>query len=72
MRILEDYMTESKNFEEILEELRNLVENLELDEVSLESSVKNFEKGMGLIKKAENILTQAQKKIEVIEQSQNN
>ncbi len=65
-------MTESKNFEEILEELRNLVENLELDEVSLESSVKNFEKGMGLIKKAENILTQAQKKIEVIEQSQNN
>lgn len=63
-------MTESKNFEEILEELRNLVEGLELDEVSLESSVKNFEKGMDLIKKAENILTQAQKKIEVIEQGQ--
>ncbi len=65
-------MTESKNFEAILEELRKLVETLETDEVSLEDSVENFEKGMELIKKAENILTQAQKKIEVIEQSQNN
>ena len=65
-------MTESKNFEAILEELRKLVETLETDEVSLEDSVENFEKGMELIKKAENILTQAQKKIEVIEQNQNN
>jgi exodeoxyribonuclease VII small subunit len=64
-------MTDNKNFEEILEELKTLVESLEMDEVSLENSVKNFERGMDLIKKAETILTEAQKKIEVIELNQN-
>jgi len=67
MMTQEDFMTENKNFEEILSELKNLVESLEMDEANLESSVKNFETGMDLIKKAENILTKAQKKIEIIE-----
>jgi len=65
-------MSNDKSFEEILENLKKLVESLEMDEASLEDSVKNFETGMELIKKAENILTQAQHKIEVIEQNQSN
>jgi len=63
-------MTETKNFEEILSELKKLVENLEMDEANLENSVKNFETGMDLIKKAEKILTEAQTKIETIELNQ--
>ena len=62
-------MTENKNFETILSELKNLVENLEMDDANLENSVKNFEVGMELIKHAETILTKAQKKIETIENS---
>ena len=65
-------MTENKNFEEILTELKTLVESLEMDEANLEISVKNFETGMGLIKKAESILTRAQEKIEIIENNQIN
>jgi exodeoxyribonuclease VII small subunit len=64
-------MTENKSFEEILSELKGLVENLEMDGANLESSVRDFENGMKLIKKAEDILTQAQRKIEIIEQNQN-
>jgi len=63
-------MTETKNFEEILDELKKLVENLEMDEANLENSVKNFEIGMELIKQAEKILTEAQNKIETIELNQ--
>ncbi len=63
-------MTESKNFEDILSELKKLVENLEMDDANLENSVKNFEVGMELIKQAETILTKAQKKIEIIESNQ--
>jgi len=63
-------MTDNKNFEDILNELKKLVENLEMDDANLENSVKNFEVGMELIKQAENILTKAQKKIEVIESNQ--
>ena len=63
-------MTETKNFEEILGELKKLVENLEMDEANLENSVKNFEIGMELIKQAEKILTEAQNKIETIELNQ--
>jgi len=64
-------MTKDKSFEEILNELKNLVENLEMDDANLENSVKNFENGMELIKQAETILTKAQKKIEIIENSKN-
>lgn len=63
-------MTESKNFEEILSELKKLVESLEMDEANLENSVKSFETGMKLIKQAEKILTEAQTKIETIEINQ--
>jgi exodeoxyribonuclease VII small subunit len=42
-----------------------------MDGANLESSVRDFENGMKLIKKAEDILTQAQRKIEIIEQNQN-
>ena len=63
-------MTDNKNFEDILNELKKLVENLEMDDANLENSVKNFEVGMELIKQAENILTKAQKKIEIIESNQ--
>jgi len=63
-------MTETRNFEEILDELKKLVENLEMDEANLENSVKNFEIGMELIKQAEKILTEAQNKIETIELNQ--
>ena len=70
MKIQEDSMTETRNFEEILDELKKLVENLEMDEANLENSVKNFEIGMELIKQAEKILTEAQNKIETIELNQ--
>lgn len=60
-------MSENKTFEEIMQELKKLVQNLEQEEISLEDSVKNFERGMELVKKAEEILTQAQSKIEVME-----
>lgn len=54
------------SFEELLEELDGLVNELESGELSLEDSLKTFERGMKLADQGSGILDEAEKKVEVL------
>lgn len=53
-------------FETALNELEALVHNMESGELSLEDSLKSFEKGMQLSRDCQQALLQAEQKIEVL------
>lgn len=59
-------MSKVMHFEESLNELEQIVKQLEQGELSLEDSLKQFEKGIGLARRAQEILNQANQKIEVL------
>lgn len=61
-------MVKTVNFEKSLKELETIVKELENGELPLENSLKQFEKGMTLAKKCQDILTDAEQKIETISQ----
>ena len=54
------------SFEEAIKELTNIVSSIEQGQIPLETSLKQYEKGMDLIKHCRNILQQAEKRIEKI------
>ena len=54
------------NFEEAINGLEKIAEELEKDELDLEESVKKFEEGMLLSKKCNEILEKAEKKITIL------
>lgn len=55
-------------FEDAMQELEAITAKLEKGDLSLDESVSNFEKGMKLAKKCNNILEEAEKKIKVLVQ----
>lgn len=65
-------MTKNINFEQSISELEGIVNTLEKGELSLDESLKQFEKGIGLARQCQNVLTQAEQKIEMLTQDQNN
>lgn len=54
------------NFEENIENLEKIVQELEKGELNLDDSIKKFEEGMQLSKKCNEILEQAEKKITIL------
>lgn len=60
--------TESKelNFEETMQELEKIVQELEKGELNLDESISKFEEGMKLSKSASDYLEKAEKKITVL------
>ena len=54
------------NFESNMKELENIVEQMSQNTLSLEESIKLFEKGMSLSKHCSKELTQARQKIQKI------
>lgn len=67
--------TENKelNFEETMQELEKIVQELEKGNLNLDDSINKFEKGMKLSKSASDYLEKAEKKITVlINNSDNN
>lgn len=54
------------NFEENLEQLEKVVQELESGKLNLEDSIKKFEEGMDLSKKCNEILENAEKRITVL------
>ena len=63
------YEEESKTLEDFLGELEKVVSGLESGELSLEDSLKQFEKGVGLYKNCKKILSKAESKISVLTDS---
>ncbi len=54
------------NFEENVEQLEKIVQELEKGDLNLDESIKKFEEGMNLSKKCNEILEEAEKKITVL------
>lgn len=55
---------ESVDFERALDELEKLVERMEQGDLTLEESLKSFERGMELTKQCQSALDQAQQKVD--------
>jgi len=53
-------------FEENMEKLEKIVQDLENGDLNLEASIKKFEEGMELSKKCSEILEEAEKKITIL------
>ena len=54
------------NFEEALEELERLVSSMEQGELSLEDSMKAFEKGIKLTRECQTALQKAEQKVQIL------
>ena len=63
-------MSEAIQFEKSVSELEHIVKQLENGELSLEDSLKEFEKGIGLARKCQDVLNQAEQKIEFLTKTQ--
>ena len=59
------------NFEETLQNLEQIVQELEKGELNLDDSMKKFEQGMELSKKANKYLEDAEKKITLLIEKNN-
>jgi len=57
---------DKKTFEESMNELEKIVENLEKGEMPLESSIEAFQKGVELSKSLSKVLDEMEKKITVL------
>jgi exodeoxyribonuclease VII small subunit len=57
---------EEKNFEELIEELEEITTQLENDKLTLDDSVKLFEKGMKISKDCNEKLENAEKRITIL------
>ncbi len=59
------------NFEEAIQELETITRELEKGDLSLDESVKKFEKGMEVSKKCNEILENAEKRITILLKQEN-
>ncbi|MDO6612530.1 exodeoxyribonuclease VII small subunit [Shewanella sp. 1_MG-2023] len=57
---------ENLSFEESLSELENIVADLEQGEVTLDSALKQFERGIKLVRQSQSKLEQAQQKVSIL------
>ena len=58
--------SEKPNFEAALKELEDLVEQMEKGELSLEESLKAFERGIELTRTCQKALDEAEQRIEIL------
>jgi exodeoxyribonuclease VII small subunit len=59
------------NLETSLSEISTLIEQMEQGELSLEQSLSQFERGIALIKHAQKILQEAEQKVQILIQNNN-
>jgi exodeoxyribonuclease VII small subunit len=58
--------TSAKDFEKSLEELEALVARLEEGDLSLEETLKQFERGISLTRSCQKALAEAEQKVEIL------
>ena len=58
--------TDNLNLEKLLTELESIVNKMESDDLNIEESLKSYEKGINLIKDAQNKLKKIEQKVEVL------
>lgn len=59
-------MKEEKGFEEMLDELEEIVQTLEKENLNLDESISKFEEGMKLAKQCNEKIEQAEKRITIL------
>ncbi|KTC82574.1 exodeoxyribonuclease VII small subunit [Legionella cherrii] len=59
-------MSQDMHFEQSIMELEEIVRQLEKGELSLEDSLKQFEKGISLARRCQDVLQKAEQKIEIL------
>lgn len=59
-------MSKGLHFEKSIAELEDIVKQLEQGSLSLEDCLKQYEKGIHLARKCQEVLTQAEQKIEIL------
>ncbi|WP_456407037.1 exodeoxyribonuclease VII small subunit [Thiolapillus sp.] len=57
---------ENLSFEEALSELETLVDRLEQGDISLEDSLKSFERGIALTRNCQQALSKAEQKVSIL------
>lgn len=65
-------MKEDKSFEEMMQDLEQIAKDLESGDLSLDESVKKFEKGMEISRECSKILESAEKKISILVKNSDN
>ncbi|AMP89116.1 exodeoxyribonuclease VII small subunit [Legionella pneumophila] len=65
-------MSKGIHFEQSITELEEIVRQLEKGELTLEESLKQFEKGISLARRCQNALNQAEQKIETLTSTDSN
>ena len=63
-------MATDKKFEEMMQELEQISQDLEKGDLSLDESMKKFEEGIALSKKCSEMLETAEKKIKILIQDE--
>ena len=63
-------MAKKLTFEEAIEKLESIVQDIEQGEVSLEESISRYEEGTKLVKQCRAILDSAEKKIQLLTQGE--
>ena len=63
--------TDLPNLETSFEEISSLIEKMEHGELTLEQSLRQFERGIMLIKHAQKILQDAEQKVQILMQNGN-
>ena len=58
--------TENINLEKLITELESIVNKMESDDINVEDSLKSYEKGISLIKNAQNKLKKIEQKVEIL------
>lgn len=59
-------MSKEKGFEEMLDELEEIVESLEKDDLKLDDAISKFEAGMKIANKCNKKIEEAEKKITIL------
>jgi len=54
-------------YEDIVDRLEEIVEQIESGELDLEASIKGYEEGVGLLKRAKAILDRAEQRVEALD-----
>jgi len=57
---------ENINLEKLIAELESIVNKMESDDLNVEDSLKSYEKGISLIKNAQNKLKKIEQKVEIL------
>lgn len=60
--------TEDLSFEQAMQELETIVSKMEQGDITLEDSLQNFERGVALARRSQNLLEQAQQKVKILTQ----